>query len=472
MLPVLARELEFLSAECNAVIEEMLLACSRSRGDLSTAERAMETAISTLRSIVVSGGSRVCVVSADRDYYCPKCGCAPTHWATTVRSIVTRCGEGQFPSERYYCRQCKVGYYPWQMAHGLDEKNRFTLSARELIADEAADAAFEKASIRLQRMGLNVSTSEVDSVAREVATWRKQEQEAVRVVSCQSAQILPIPLHDWSLWPDTPGEEDVVMFSVDGAHVRSNHVGPKGLDWFEVRIGMIRLSVADPHKSRKICVGGAMEPDHLFELLRSQWMQAPIPWNRRTRRMVFVADGAEWIWNRVRWYFPACIQILDAYHCAEHVGSAARAAWGPDNKHTKRWIDGAMPWLLEEGGPTAIIRALIGVLRSGRAVQKDELITELRYLLKHRHRMRYCRWRLEGLPIGSGAVESTIKQTTTQRLCLSGMMWTKPNADLMMHLRAAVLSKSLSLTVERERQIRANRALKFVRRTSKQAIAV
>lgn len=471
MLPILVKELQILSDDCHVVLEELIVSCIESCGDLSRAEEAMAAAISALRSIVVTGGARVCIGSSSRDFYCPECGLSLTHWATNLRHIVTCCGEGRFPSERYYCRRCETGYYPWQTEHGLDGKNQFTLVARQLIAQEAAQGPFEDASARLRRMGINVSPSEVDSIAREVGQWRKQEQEAVRAVSCQSAQVLPLPLHDWSRWPDNPSSEDVVVLSVDGAHVRSNIAGPKGLEWFEVRTGMIRLSGTDQHTSQKICVAGVMDADRLFETLRSQWWQSPSAWNRRAQRMLFIADGAEWIWNRAGWYFPRCIQILDAYHCAEHVGSAARAAWGPNSKHAQRWIEGAIPWLLEEGGPTAIIRALLGVLRSNRAIQRDELLTEIRYLLRHRHRMRYHQWRSEGLPIGSGAVESTIKQITTQRLCLAGMMWTKANADLMLNLRAAVLSGSLHLTIERERRIRANRANQFNRPATNLALA-
>jgi hypothetical protein len=470
MTPIRANELEILLSQSRGVFEELIAGCVQSSGDLHAAEIAMEVAINSLRSVIVTVASRVCVVSGNRDFYCPECGWALTRWGTEDRSIVTRCGEGRFPSERYRCRGCKTDHYPWQMAHGLDEKNRITLEARRLIAQEAADGSFEKSSVRLKRMGIDISPSEADCTAREVGEWRKQEQEAVRTVSCQSGQVLSLTLHDWSCWPETPLDDDVVVFSVDGAHVRSNEAGPKGLEWFEVRTGMIRLSSpTDPRRTRKICVAGIMEPDKLFEMLRSQWWQAPVSWNRRMRRMVFVADGAEWIWNRVKWYFPRCLQILDIYHCAQHVGSAARAAWGPSGEHVRRWVEGAIPWLLEQNGPTRIIRALIGILRSGRAIDKEQLETEIRYLLKHRHRMRYYRWRAEGLPIGSGAVESTIKQVSTQRLGAPGMMWTKNHADLMLHLRSAVLSESLHLTVERERRIRINRAMQFNRPTSSQA---
>jgi hypothetical protein len=471
MMPVLAKELEILSGECVTVLEKLISSSVASRGDLAKAEEAMMRAISEFRSIVVTGSTRACVTSADRNYQCPTCGSGLTRWGTTLRSVVTCAGEGTFPSERYRCRHCGSDFYPWQTAHGLDEGQQYTLSARQLIAEEAACGAYDEAAVRLNRMGLNVSPSEVDRTACEVGTWCKQEQEVVRFHNAQGDRLLSIPLQDWSSWPANTLPDDVVVVSVDGAKVRSIEIGPKGLEWFEVRSGIIGLSREDCLVS-KVCVGGVMEADQLFETLRSQWWQAPQVLHRKELRTIFIADGAEWIWNRAGWHFPRCIQILDIYHAAQHVGAAARAAWGADDPHAKRWVEKAIPWLLEASGAKQILRAVIGVLRSGRAQDPEQLRTELQYLWRHRHRMKYRLWKDQNLPIGSGAMESTIKQVCTRRLRMPGMKWTRDNADLIMHLRSAVISNALHLTLERERRIRANRAAKYYRNGRSLARAV
>jgi hypothetical protein len=463
--------LEVLVDRCRVVFDLFINACACSRGDLVRAEEAMASALMSVRSELVTSGMELCVRSADRCFWCPECGEALTHWGTDRRSVVTSVGEGTFPSERYRCRSCRTSYYPWQVAHGLDEKQQFTLSARQLIAQEAACGPYDETSDRLRRMGISISPSEVDRIAREVATWRKQEQEVVRSRSAMGDRLLSVPLQNWSSWPAEALSEDVVVISVDGAKIRSTQVGPKGLEWFEARSGIIRLS-REECSGAKICVGGVMEADQLFETMRSQWWQAPAAWLQKEVRTIFIADGADWIWDRAGWYFPHCMQILDIYHAAEHVASAAKAAWGLEHAHAKRWASSAISWLLEQDGPRQILRALIGVLRSGRAVDPASLITEIRYLWRHRRRMKYQQWKSQGLPVGSGAMESTIKQLCTQRLRLAGMKWTRKNADLILHLRAAVLSKSLSLTVERERRIRANRATKFNRPNHAPAIAV
>jgi hypothetical protein len=444
----------------------------------------MALALCDIRRRIVSSGLLVCASSAEHEYYCPDCGKALTGWGTYIRTVVTSSGEGRLPSRRYRCRDCKVDHRPWEMQNGLDEGNQYTMSARQMIAEEAADAAYERSSRRLARMGIPVSASEVDQIGQEVGLWRKQEEEAVRASHCKNGHILQLPLYDWDRWPTEPASTDIVTFSVDGGMVRSDQVGPKGLEWFEVRSGIIRFSSGDADRNKKaqtIRLGGVMDPDRLFEKLRAQWWQAPASWRRKDGgrkdggrkdggrkdaqqpRLVFIADGAEWIWLRAGWYIPQATQVLDIYHAAQHVGSAAKAAWGQESALAKHWADIALPWLMEVGGPTSIIKALVNKLRCATANNQEELITQLRYLWRHRHRMHYAQWREEGLPIGSGVIESTIKQLSTRRLCQSGMMWTKQHADLMLHLRAACLSDSLQLTVDRERRIRVNRALRYKR---------
>lgn len=458
-------ELEVLSRSASEVFTKLLCAASKSSGDVGVTEIALASAVGSMRSLLVTSAMRVCVTSAGRDYYCPSCSDRLCRWGTIERPIVTSSGEGTFPSERYHCRSCLKDYYPWQVGQGLDGGNEFTLSARERIAEEGADGAYDRASVRLGRMGIPVSSSEVDQITLEVARWRKAEQEVVRDCACRLGKSLSLPLHQWDTWPDRLGAADVLVFSVDGGMVRSNEVGSKGLDWFEVRSGLIGL-VREDKPFKKVCLGGVMSPDEVFENLRVQWLQSRLACNQkgaRSLRLVFVADGAEWIWVRAGWYFPNCLQILDIFHGAAHVGAAARAAWGPDSAHAKRWSDGAIPWLLEAGGAKGIIHALLTKLRCTNAINSKDLQTEFRYLWRHRHRMNYHLWREQGLTIGSGAIESCIKQTSTQRLNQPGMMWTKKNADLMMHARSAFLSNSLTLTVDRERQIRRNRALQFSR---------
>jgi hypothetical protein len=60
------------------------------------------------------------------------------------------------------------------------------------------------------------------------------------------------------------------------------------------------------------------------------------------------------------------------------------------------------------------------------------------YFERHKRRMTYLEFREDGLPIGSGTVESGVKQFK-QRLSGTGMRWHLDNANVMLVIRSAVL---------------------------------
>ncbi len=472
MNPIVEQNRKILVQKATKIFDAMLAQCSASLGDVHAAEQAALQAIEALRPEIVTSCMAGCLASADRHYCCPQCGMPLSHWSTRERQIVCMAGGGRFDAPRYRCRACRKDFYPWQMANGLDD-GQYTLGAREEIAREAAEAhSYEKASEHLQKRGLCVSASEVDRIVQEVGRWRKQEEQVVRACSCKGIN-MSLPLHNYSTLAGIAPVDAVAVISVDGGMIRSTTPGPGGLEWFEARSGIIRFQT-EKQTLLSVCSAAVREADEVFETLRSQWQQVPKAWRigKDAPRLVFIADGASWIWMRARWYFPHAIFILDLYHGAQHVASAARACWGQDSKHGRLWADNAMTWLQEPGASKIILQALIDVLRSGRACNPKQLRTEIGYLWAHRHRMDYARYKAQGLPIGSGAIESNIKQTSKRRLVQAGMMWTKSHADLMLHVRAACLSQSLALTIERERKIRRNRITPFYTQPDRLSLAI
>ena len=67
---------------------------------------------------------------------------------------------------------------------------------------------------------------------------------------------------------------------------------------------------------------------------------------------------------------------------------------------------------------------------------------EIRYLRKHTEarRLRYDVFRSWRLPMGSGAIESTIRRVINLRLKGNSIYWTEENAEAVFQLRAAVVS--------------------------------
>jgi hypothetical protein len=111
---------------------------------------------------------------------------------------------------------------------------------------------------------------------------------------------------------------------------------------------------------------------------------------------------------------------------------------------------------LDEGQRKGLYQRLRGRLEEGKS---EEVIAELkvlavkepddsvmwreiRYLTKHTDagRLRYNRFRRRGVPMGSGAIESTIRRVIKLRLKGRGISWTEDNAEAVFQLRAAVVS--------------------------------
>lgn len=146
-------------------------------------------------------------------------------------------------------------------------------------------------------------------------------------------------------------------------------------------------------------------------------------------RLVVVADGAQWIWRLVSNLFPVCTQILDYYHAKQHLAQAAHACY-PDDEITAQACFKQMSDCLFQGEIWKIIAHLEAHQQS------------TSYFVNQQRRMQYQQFRAEGYPIGSGAVESAIKQFK-HRLTGAGMRWSRGGAERMVTIRASVMSGTL-----------------------------
>ena len=147
-------------------------------------------------------------------------------------------------------------------------------------------------------------------------------------------------------------------------------------------------------------------------------------------QVVVVCDGAPWIWRLVADLFPVCDQILDYYHAKQHLAKMAHERFPQDDGQAQAWLN-RMSDALFDGEIFKIIADL----------QAHNLKT--RYFVNHQRRMQYQQFRAEGLPIGSGGVESAIKQFK-HRLTGAGMRWSRQGAERMITIRSAILSDNLS----------------------------
>lgn len=140
------------------------------------------------------------------------------------------------------------------------------------------------------------------------------------------------------------------------------------------------------------------------------------------------ADGAEWIWALAADLFPDSVQIVDWYHATQHLAQASQALFPDQSEPAHRWYTQQR---------TALFRGESWKITQ--ALNQVGLTDHSRYFHTHQRRMQYQDFREQGYPLGSGTVESGVKQFKA-RLTGPGMRWSRPAAERMLVVRAAALS--------------------------------
>jgi hypothetical protein len=199
-------------------------------------------------------------------------------------------------------------------------------------------------------------------------------------------------------------------------------VVPKRVRNIKTKEWVDRVSAAN---LRYTAVLGGVEP--FSQALWATAVQTDIP---QAADSSVTADGAAWIWNLANDLFPDSVQIVDWFHACEHLAQASHALYPDDDAAAQRWYSSSKNHLFL-GEVFLIIHTL----------QQAGLDDLCHYFQTHQRRMQYHLFQEEGYPIGSGSVESEIKQFKA-RLTGPGMRWSRPAAQRMFVIRAAVLEGS------------------------------
>jgi len=159
-------------------------------------------------------------------------------------------------------------------------------------------------------------------------------------------------------------------------------------------------------------------------------------------RVVGIADGARSNWAFLAQHVDE--QIVDYYHAREYLTQAADALLGAATPERDAWLQECETLLLEDWqGAAKLVAQWEKVDQTGWSAERRDVFGAcLRYFRHHRQRMHYVRYRDMGWPIGSGVTEAACKTLVKQRLCRSGMRWTPPGAQVILSLRALLLSET------------------------------
>ena len=161
----------------------------------------------------------------------------------------------------------------------------------------------------------------------------------------------------------------------------------------------------------------------------------------RAQKLVYLGDGAAWIWENCRLNFPGALEILDFYHATEHVGALAKALHECDPacaaSQQSEWCHE-----MKQSSPAIMlgeVRALLTANTDWPPAKRTAIESELLYLESHAARTRYGEFRAQGYFIGSGVIEAGCKTVIGRRLKASGMFWSETGAEDLLGLRCQVM---------------------------------
>jgi hypothetical protein len=291
----------------------------------------------------------------------------------------------------------------------------------------AQSASYELAGEAICRLaGINVSGRRVQRMINQVATaeakWaqtRPQEEHTGGILNIQ-ADMTGIPMRKEDLVGVAGKNGDPKKRQIKGGIVFRQEVNAEGevqrVPWSTTRV----VTFEDVTAFSKILFTEAVTRGY-----------------HTADKVVFTADGAEWIWRMVEDRFKGAIQIVDFYHAAEHLGALCHLAEPDKDKADAMFA--LRRRLMRDYGAGCIIRHFESLAVDH--PKKAEIDAALHYFTTNLKRMDYGKFRACGYFIGSGAMEGTCKSLVNQRTDLAGQRWHPSGALNVLRIRALVVDK-------------------------------
>ena len=379
------------------------------------------------------------------------CGHRQHHKGKRPREIRSTLGLLNLEERHYYhCDHCKAGSYWGEELRGSSD---FSQLAEDQIAWMGKEGAFDQAAKNLTHLGLfDVAASTVRNICNRLGKAVREQIEH------QAAE-----QHCSAIKP----EEKVTRLGISIDGVMLGRIDPQHRKRKSEKKGKVRGKTALEHFFHEVKTRVVFEFNTAGEALRKTYhatqdriedfremmsLEAHKRGAQLANVLIFVGDGAPWIWKTAETLFPAAVQILDWYHAMEHIWAVGRAKFGSKEKELWAWT-AKMEMALWKGKIQTVIDALRVV--SAELGAPDEKLSDqaraldprwiayrnIGYFEENRERMNYPAYREQGLPIGSGVVESACKHVVASRCKRAGMRWDESGAENILALRCLALNE-------------------------------
>ena len=362
--------------------------------------------------------------------------------AATIWSVF---GKVVYKRAYYAGCNCQKGQAPVDSRYGI-EAGKVTAGLAHLIALSGIKESFEEGRKWLKEYLLfEVSENTVRSETQKMGELQRQaDQELVKAMQDEKS----LQQRERS----QPVACDILYGSIDAAKVRIEPRDPqeKALEnretwrdlkagcWYEGEVVPVRQQSTrqKEKRQREEIVLRAKNKKYFCDITEAQefgkllWATGCTVGADHARLLVFICDGAVWIWNLIAQYFPNAVQIVDWYHAADRLKRIAEENF-PTLEERQTWLHQVTEDLWQ-GRVELVIEACRLLAKKSKWAQQS-----LTYYSNNIERMRYDQFRASNLLIGSGVIESGCKQIVTQRLKLPGAQWHVDGAILTAKARTA-----------------------------------
>jgi Uncharacterised protein family (UPF0236) len=392
-------------------------------------ERVRQVLPALLEAVVEAATSGLAPRVRGQRSACPQCGRKVRPHQDRPRQVLTRCGPVRVERPWYACARCHHGWSVVETTLGVGSRQRSSAGLVAWLVRLGAATDYREAAELLDELtGLAVGAETIRRECVRIGTAiRTAETAAIQQTQRTREAAEPVD--------HAPG---LLVLEADGAMIQFAD------GWHEVKLGMVagwdggRLVSPSYVAARESAT--AFGPRLATEAARRGALEVERWEGSVTRRSLAVlrpalilADGATWIWSLADEYVDQRIEVSDFYHAVEHLAAVAAACY-PDPAEATTWLDARTGDLLTQG-PLAVLAAFDHLTPPTTQAAEVRRV-ERAYFANRVDRMDYPSLRLDGLPIGSGAIESAANHVVQRRMKRAGMRWSDAGGDAMLALRA------------------------------------
>ena len=369
---------------------------------------ALEVALRA--SLHRAGAAALAILLSERGAPAPRaaceCGRQARHHDRRSKRILTALGPAEFERGYYVCPSCGRGQSPRDRELDV-EGTEFSPGVRRMMAAVGAEASFEQGREQLELLaGLEVATKAVERQAEAIgagieAVQRQEIQAAKQLdlpeIFAPAAAVLYIEM-DGTGVPVTKKEREGRAGKKEGQPARTREA-KLGCVFTQTATDKAGWPIRDPDSTSYVAAIETAEEFGL-RLYTEAWRRG---WSK-ARKKVVLGDGAIWIWNLAEQHFPSAIQIVDLYHARQHVWELAAKLFAHDERARRQWAS-ICQYLLDQGQIEALL-TILRQLRPDNAKLDVAVENDGDYFERNAERMRYPKFRAQGLFVGSGVIEA------------------------------------------------------------------